>query len=95
MFSAFSPFLRLILAMAFVLRVSANGEGDALNAFKLSLVDPNNVLQSWNTILMNPCTWFHVTCDEKESVIRVDLGNANLSGKLVPQLDQLTNLRYL
>lgn len=27
MFSAFSPFLRLILAMAFVLRVSANGEG--------------------------------------------------------------------
>ncbi|XP_038887572.1 BRASSINOSTEROID INSENSITIVE 1-associated receptor kinase 1-like isoform X1 [Benincasa hispida] len=93
-FSAFSPFLRLILAMGFVLRVSANGEGEALNALKSSLVDPNNVLQSWNTLLMNPCTWFHVTCDEKGSVIRVDLGNANLSGKLVPQLDQLTNLRY-
>ncbi|KAA0031501.1 BRASSINOSTEROID INSENSITIVE 1-associated receptor kinase 1-like isoform X1 [Cucumis melo var. makuwa] len=81
--------------MGFVLRVSANGEGDALNAFKLSLVDPDHALESWNTILMNPCTWFHITCDENERVIRVDLGNANLSGKLVPQLDQLTNLRYL
>ncbi|KAE8645797.1 hypothetical protein Csa_017046 [Cucumis sativus] len=81
--------------MGFVLRVSANGEGDALNAFKLSLVDPNNALESWNSLLMNPCTWFHITCDGNDSVVRVDLGNANLSGKLVPQLDQLKNLRYL
>ncbi|XP_028114929.1 somatic embryogenesis receptor kinase 2-like [Camellia sinensis] len=44
---------------------------------------------------MNPCTWFHVTCNNENSVIRVDLGNAALSGQLVPQLGQLKNLQYL
>ncbi|KDO83144.1 hypothetical protein CISIN_1g045673mg, partial [Citrus sinensis] len=57
--------------------------------------DPNNVLQSWDPTLVNPCTWFHVTCNSENSVIRVDLGNAGLSGPLVPQLGLLTNLQYL
>ncbi|XP_037494731.1 BRASSINOSTEROID INSENSITIVE 1-associated receptor kinase 1 isoform X2 [Jatropha curcas] len=69
--------------------------GDALNALKTNLADPNNVLQSWDPTLVNPCTWFHVTCNSENSVTRVDLGNANLSGQLVPQLGQLTNLQYL
>ncbi|KAK6121021.1 hypothetical protein DH2020_045240 [Rehmannia glutinosa] len=76
-------------------RVSANGEGDALNALRNSLADPNNVLSSWDPTLVNPCTWFHVTCNSDNSVTRVDLGNANLSGQLVPQLGQLQNLQYL
>ncbi|XP_062177462.1 BRASSINOSTEROID INSENSITIVE 1-associated receptor kinase 1-like [Alnus glutinosa] len=84
-----------ILVFGFVSKVSANAEGDALNALKTSLADPNNVLQSWDPTLVNPCTWFHVTCDSDNSVTRVDLGNANLSGQLVPQLGQLTNLQYL
>ncbi|KAI3448277.1 hypothetical protein Pfo_004942 [Paulownia fortunei] len=88
-------FLCLILVFARLSRVSANGEGDALNAFKSNLADPNNVLQSWDPTLVNPCTWFHVTCNSDNSVTRVDLGNANLSGQLVPQLGQLTNLQYL
>ncbi|KAJ9552254.1 hypothetical protein OSB04_016299 [Centaurea solstitialis] len=68
--------------------------GDALNAFKTQLNDPNNVLQSWDATLVNPCTWFGVTCSES-GVIGVELGNADLSGQLVPQLGQLTNLRNL
>ncbi|KAK0589066.1 hypothetical protein LWI29_009168 [Acer saccharum] len=79
----------------FILRVSCNAEGDALNALKTNLADPNNVLQSWDPTLVNPCTWFHVTCNSENSVTRVDLGNANLSGQLVPQLGQLPNLQYL
>ncbi|XP_027106325.2 BRASSINOSTEROID INSENSITIVE 1-associated receptor kinase 1 [Coffea arabica] len=90
--SAFISFLLLFLRF---LRVSGNAEGDALNALKTNLADPNNVLQSWDPTLVNPCTWFHVTCNSDNSVTRVDLGNANLSGQLVPQLGLLPNLQYL
>ncbi|KAF2583987.1 hypothetical protein F2Q70_00034017 [Brassica cretica] len=69
--------------------------GDALSALKNSLSDPNKVLQSWDATLVTPCTWFHVTCNSDNSVTRVDLGNANLSGQLVTQLGQLPNLQYL
>ncbi|XP_028790236.1 BRASSINOSTEROID INSENSITIVE 1-associated receptor kinase 1-like [Neltuma alba] len=84
-----------ILVFDLVLNVSGNAEGDALNAFKTSVADPNSVLQSWDATLVNPCTWFHVTCNTDNSVTRVDLGNANLSGELVAQLGQLPNLQYL
>ncbi|WCJ31783.1 somatic embryogenesis receptor-like kinase 1 [Euphorbia peplus] len=76
-------------------KISANMEGDALHNLRANLRDPNNVLQSWDPTLVNPCTWFHVTCNNENSVIRVDLGNAALSGLLVPQLGQLKNLQYL
>ncbi|XP_057466139.1 BRASSINOSTEROID INSENSITIVE 1-associated receptor kinase 1-like [Actinidia eriantha] len=85
----------LILVASRLLQVSGNAEGDALNALKSNLADPNNVLQSWDPTLVNPCTWFHVTCSSENSVTRVDLGNANLSGQLVSQLGQLSNLQYL
>ncbi|XP_043809478.1 somatic embryogenesis receptor kinase 2 isoform X2 [Manihot esculenta] len=71
-----------------------NMEGDALHSLRSNLIDPNNVLQSWDPTLVNPCTWFHVTCNNDNSVIRVDLGNAALSGQLVPQLGLLKNLQY-
>ncbi|XP_028753161.1 BRASSINOSTEROID INSENSITIVE 1-associated receptor kinase 1-like [Neltuma alba] len=87
--------LLAILAFDLVLNVSANAEGDALYAWKTKLVDPNNVLQSWDATLINPCTWFHVTCNSDNSVTRIDLEDANLSGPLVPQLGQLSNLQYL
>ncbi|XP_052200847.1 somatic embryogenesis receptor kinase 1-like isoform X1 [Diospyros lotus] len=75
--------------------VYANMEGDALHSLRSNLDDPNNVLQSWDPTLVNPCTWFHVTCNTDNGVIRVDLGNADLSGQLVPQLGLLKNLQYL
>ncbi|KAL8144328.1 hypothetical protein V2J09_017360 [Rumex salicifolius] len=75
--------------------VLANVEGDALHTLRINLQDPNNVLQSWDPTLVNPCTWFHVTCNTDNSVIRVDLGNAALSGQLVPDLGLLKSLQYL
>ncbi|KAK7319401.1 hypothetical protein RJT34_04122 [Clitoria ternatea] len=69
--------------------------GDALNALKTNLVDPNGVLESWDPTFDNPCNWFHVTCNSYNSVTHVALGNANLSGQLVPELGQLPNLHYL
>ncbi|KAI3936925.1 hypothetical protein MKW92_007769 [Papaver armeniacum] len=92
--------MRLVLCLAtlllsFVSTISANFEGDILYGFRTRLSDPNNVLQSWDPTLVNPCTWFHVTCDSNNRVIRLDLGNANISGSLVPQLGQLRHLQYL
>ncbi|XP_076905935.1 somatic embryogenesis receptor kinase 1-like [Bidens hawaiensis] len=75
--------------------IYANLEGDALHSLRTNLYDPNSVLQSWDPTLVNPCTWFHVTCNNDNSVIRVDLGNAALSGILVPQIGLLKNLQYL
>ncbi|XP_010245869.1 PREDICTED: somatic embryogenesis receptor kinase 1 isoform X2 [Nelumbo nucifera] len=90
-----SVLLWLILVFHPLTRIYANTEGDALHSLRTNLDDPNNVLQSWDPTLVNPCTWFHVTCNNDNSVIRVDLGNAALSGQLVPQLGQLKNLQYL
>ncbi|KDP35227.1 hypothetical protein JCGZ_09386 [Jatropha curcas] len=87
--------LWMVLVVPPFSRISANMEGDALHNLRANLQDPNNVLQSWDPTLVNPCTWFHVTCNNENSVIRVDLGNAALSGQLVPQLGQLKNLQYL
>ncbi|PSS12095.1 BRASSINOSTEROID INSENSITIVE 1-associated receptor kinase [Actinidia chinensis var. chinensis] len=84
----------LVFALA-VVAVECNSEGDDLFAWKTKLVDPNNVLQSWDPTLYNPCTWFHITCNSNNRVVRVDLGNAGLSGPLVPQLGNLTYLQYL
>ncbi|CAH9084731.1 unnamed protein product [Cuscuta epithymum] len=69
--------------------------GDALSALKKKLDDPTNVLQSWDDTLVNPCTWFHVTCNKEDQVTRIDLGNAGLSGQLVPELGNLSSLQYL
>ncbi|XP_059297099.1 BRASSINOSTEROID INSENSITIVE 1-associated receptor kinase 1-like isoform X1 [Lycium ferocissimum] len=88
-------FLCLIGLLLNLSHVAGNTEGDALNALKTNLADPNSVLQSWDPTLVNPCTWFHVTCNNENSVTRVDLGNADLSGQLVPQLGQLQKLQYL
>ncbi|KAG9136817.1 hypothetical protein Leryth_004566 [Lithospermum erythrorhizon] len=83
----------------------ANMEGDALFALRMSVHDPDNVLYSWDPTLVDPCTWFHVTCDADNRVTRLDLGNAKISGKLVPDnnltgsippsLSKLSNIRFL
>ncbi|XP_051138909.1 leucine-rich repeat protein 1-like [Andrographis paniculata] len=72
-----------------------NSEGDALYALRRSLSDPDKVLESWDPNLVNPCTWFHLTCNKDNRVTRVDLGNSNLSGHLVPDLGKLEHLQYL
>lgn len=46
-------------------------EGDILYAQRRAWKDPNNVLQSWDPTLPNPCTWSHVTCTSDGSLLRV------------------------
>ncbi|WVZ77603.1 hypothetical protein U9M48_025454 [Paspalum notatum var. saurae] len=85
----------VVLAVALLLapgRVVANTEGDALYSLRQSLKDANNVLQSWDPTLVNPCTWFHVMCNNDNSVIRVELYSNNISGTIPPELGNLTNL---
>ncbi|KAG0537330.1 hypothetical protein BDA96_03G139900 [Sorghum bicolor] len=83
-----------VLSPAYV-ALASNSEGDALYALRRALADPRGVLQSWDPTLVNPCTWFHVTCNRDSRVTRVDLGNSNLSGNLVPELGHLEHLQYL
>ncbi|XP_050231188.1 leucine-rich repeat protein 1-like [Mercurialis annua] len=88
-----------ILCVAIILTLVpagyGNGEGDALTALRSSLSDPNNVLASWDPTLVDPCTWFHVTCNDQNQVTRLDLGRENLSGHLVSELKTLQNLEYM
>ncbi|MBA0719886.1 hypothetical protein Golax_007533, partial [Gossypium laxum] len=83
------------VALTLVPSVFGNSEGDALYTLRKSLTDPDNILQSWDPNLVNPCTWFHITCNQNNRVTRVDLGNSNLSGHLVAELGKLEHLQYL
>ncbi|XP_027348961.1 leucine-rich repeat protein 1-like [Abrus precatorius] len=84
----------LLLSHPFAV-ANANSEGDALYAFRRAVKDPNKVLQSWDPTLVDPCTWFHVTCDDDKRVTRLDLGHAELAGHLVPELGRLQRLQFL
>ncbi|PNY14133.1 somatic embryogenesis receptor kinase 1-like protein [Trifolium pratense] len=97
-----APLIMIPLSLLFLLllqfpfqTISINSEGNTLHALKIRLSDPNNVLQSWDPTLVNPCTWFHVTCDINNHVTRLDLGNANVSGTLGSELGHLHHLQYL
>ncbi|KAL3841111.1 hypothetical protein ACJIZ3_025702 [Penstemon smallii] len=87
--------LTIVTSLLVLPKARGNSEGDALSALRRSLSDPDNVLQSWDPNLVNPCTWFHITCNQDNHVTRVDLGNSNLSGHLVPDLGKLEHLQYL
>ncbi|XP_058215637.1 BRASSINOSTEROID INSENSITIVE 1-associated receptor kinase 1-like isoform X5 [Rhododendron vialii] len=95
--SSFTTSICLILVASRLSPASGDIERNALNALKNNLVDPNNVLQSWGPTNASHCRWFHVTCNSQNNVTRVlsDLGNANLTGQLVPQLAHLRSLEYL
>jgi hypothetical protein len=85
----------VLLLSTLLAPTNANLEGDALYALRRAMKDPNGVLESWDPTLVDPCTWFHVTCDSDNRVTRLDLGNAKLSGSLVPELGNLERLQYL
>lgn len=85
--------MALVVAIA-VRFANCNSEGEVLYEWKTKLMDPFKVLATWDPTLVNPCRWFHVTCNGENSVVRVDLGNAGLSGPLIPQLGHLTNMQY-
>ncbi|ESW29136.1 hypothetical protein PHAVU_002G046300, partial [Phaseolus vulgaris] len=66
---------------------------DALSAFRGRLSDPNNVMQSWDPTLVNPCTWLRVSCDSNDNVVlRMHLFGNKLSGNIPQELGSLKNL---
>uniref|UniRef100_M4ETJ4 non-specific serine/threonine protein kinase n=1 Tax=Brassica campestris TaxID=3711 RepID=M4ETJ4_BRACM len=77
-----------------LLRVAGNAEVDALTALRLSLSDPKNVLQSWtwNATDVTPCSWFHVTCNNETTVVRVELFSNNITRGIPEELGVLTEL---
>ncbi|KAG9134923.1 hypothetical protein Leryth_001219 [Lithospermum erythrorhizon] len=91
---AFGCIVLLILAILSPF-AKANSESDALNAFKNVLKDPNNVLASWDTTLVDPCTWFHVTCDADNFVTRVLLNDNKLSGPVPKEISALPSLKVV
>ncbi|KAK9124935.1 hypothetical protein Scep_013781 [Stephania cephalantha] len=93
---AFSLALTLALtALVLPLLASANSDADALDALHHSLIDPDNVLQSWDPTLVNPCSWFHITCNQDNRVTRVELFENNIQGTIPSELGNLKNLRSL
>ncbi|KAJ8547749.1 hypothetical protein K7X08_011335 [Anisodus acutangulus] len=88
-------FLLHIFLLLLLTPTNANLEGDALYALRRAVNDPDNVLQSWDPTLVDPDTWFHLTRDSENRVTRLDLGNAKMSGILVPELGKLERLQYL
>nr|GLL43968.1 somatic embryogenesis receptor kinase 2-like [Ipomoea trifida]GME11108.1 leucine-rich repeat protein 1-like [Ipomoea batatas] len=87
--------LVFVLLCLIAITAKSNTEGDILNAWKAVLKDPNGALKSWDPTLVNPCTYFHVTCNFDNSVTRLDIESAGLSGPLIPQLGDLPNLQYI
>ncbi|KAL0334943.1 UNVERIFIED_CONTAM: Leucine-rich repeat protein 2 [Sesamum radiatum] len=82
----------LPLLLSFSSSLSTNSEGNALHALRTRLSDPTNVLQSWDPTLVNPCTWFHVTCDSNNRVVRLELYRNNIGGRIPKELGNLEKL---
>uniref|UniRef100_A0A0E0L456 Leucine-rich repeat-containing N-terminal plant-type domain-containing protein n=1 Tax=Oryza punctata TaxID=4537 RepID=A0A0E0L456_ORYPU len=59
------------------------------------LSDPNGALANWDPDLVNPCTWFRVTCNGDNRVIRLDLQEMSLSGHLSADLARLDQLQFM
>ncbi|VFQ89686.1 unnamed protein product [Cuscuta campestris] len=65
--AATSLFISLFLLSPLFLQLSSgsgNPEADALAALHNSLIDPNGILQSWNS--SSPCNWDRVTCNQED-----------------------------
>ncbi|GLJ16791.1 hypothetical protein SUGI_0289220 [Cryptomeria japonica] len=77
------------------IQCNANAEGDALIDVKKMLHNPQNILESWDQNLVDPCTWIHITCDNSNHVTRVDLAYSGLSGSFSPRIGDLPSLQYL
>ncbi|CAM8876763.1 unnamed protein product [Rhodiola kirilowii] len=61
-------------------------------AIKNSLVDPHNVLESWDINSVDPCSWRMVTCASDGFVSSLELPSQSLSGTLSSGIGNLSNL---
>ncbi|XP_068639557.1 receptor-like protein EIX2 [Aristolochia californica] len=73
----------------------SDSERAALTKFKRKLIDPSNVLTSWDDS-PDCCKWSGVTChNETGYVNQLDLHYGNLSGVVDPALMELKHLKHL
>ncbi|GLT50370.1 hypothetical protein SLA2020_238600 [Shorea laevis] len=70
-----------------------NYEVVALMAIKSNLHDPYNVLESWDSTSVDPCSWRMITCTLDGYVYALGLPSQSLSGTLSPMIGNLTNLQ--
>ncbi|XP_058078436.1 leucine-rich repeat protein 1-like isoform X2 [Magnolia sinica] len=87
-----NPLILLLLLVVLLPSASPNSESDALHALRRSLSDPDNVLESWDPTLVNPCTWFHITCNQDNRVTRLELYKNNIQGTIPAELGNLKSL---
>ncbi|KAK9670441.1 hypothetical protein RND81_13G202200 [Saponaria officinalis] len=89
----------LFAALTFVCLLhcsTADFQGEALNALKISLNASSSQLTDWNPYQVNPCTWSNVMCDPTNlKVISVTLSTMALSGTLSPKIGVLKTLTTL
>jgi len=74
---------------------NTNTDTDALLSFKSQLTDPKNALSGWSAHTSH-CSWYGVTCSKVgKRVQSLNLAGLSLSGRLPPQLSNLTFLHSL
>ncbi|KAK8455306.1 hypothetical protein SEVIR_4G195100v4 [Setaria viridis] len=66
-----------------------------LMTIKNLLEDPQGVLKNWDMMSVDPCDWNLVTCSPENLVTRLEAPGRNLSGRLSPTIENLTNLELL
>ena len=69
--AACAAVLVAVVVVSLAPAAAANEEGDALMALRHGLEDPDGVLASWEPNLVNPCTWFHVSCNDDDRIDRM------------------------
>uniref|UniRef100_A0ACD5TGC4 Uncharacterized protein n=1 Tax=Avena sativa TaxID=4498 RepID=A0ACD5TGC4_AVESA len=82
-----------IVLVALIASTVADSSPDAvaLQALRSGLQDPDGALKNWDPDLVDPCTWFHISCDDNLRVTRI----VAFSGPLSPELAKLDQLQYM
>ncbi|XP_022879434.1 protein NSP-INTERACTING KINASE 1-like isoform X1 [Olea europaea var. sylvestris] len=72
-----------------------NYEVQALMGIKAGLIDPHGVLDNWDGVSVDPCSWTMVTCSAEGLVIGLGTPSQNLYGTLSPSIGNLKNLQFI
>ncbi|CAI9763345.1 unnamed protein product [Fraxinus pennsylvanica] len=72
-----------------------NFEVQALMGIKAGLKDPHGVLDNWDGVSVDPCSWTMVTCSAESLVIGLGTPSQNLFGSLSPSIGNLKNLQFI
>ncbi|KAK4417535.1 protein NSP-INTERACTING kinase [Sesamum alatum] len=57
--------------------------------------DPHGVLDNWDGVAVDPCSWTMVTSSSEKLIIGLESPSLNLSGTLSPSIRKLTNLQII